>query len=71
MTRPDLPVREDPPGAFADAGNDLRLGFAILKVRNTPWPMRTACDPAGMCVWLDLAADRRAGDGDRNSVSRL
>jgi hypothetical protein len=31
MTRPDLPVSEEPPGRFADAVNYLRLGYAILK----------------------------------------
>lgn len=33
MTKPDLPVAEEPPGRFADAINYLRLGFAILKER--------------------------------------
>lgn len=35
MTRPDLPVSEEPPGRFADAVNYLRLGFAILRERET------------------------------------
>lgn len=34
MTKPDLPVSEEPPGRFADAINYLRLGFAILKERS-------------------------------------
>lgn len=33
MTRPDLPVSEEPPGRFADAINYLRLGYAVLKER--------------------------------------
>lgn len=33
MTRPDLPVSEEPTGRFADAINYLRLGFAILSER--------------------------------------
>ena len=33
MTKPDLPVSEEPPGRFADAINYLRLGYAILKER--------------------------------------
>lgn len=36
MTKPDLPVSEEPPGRFADAINYLRLGFAILKERQKP-----------------------------------
>lgn len=31
MSRPDLPVSEEPEGRFADAVNYLRLGFAILQ----------------------------------------
>ena len=34
MTKPELPVSEEPPGRFADAINYLRLGFAILKERD-------------------------------------
>lgn len=33
MTKPGLPVAEEPPGRFADAINYLRLGFAILQER--------------------------------------
>jgi hypothetical protein len=33
MTKPDLPVSEEPPGRFADAINYLKLGFAILRER--------------------------------------
>ena len=33
MTKPDLPVSEEPPGRFADAVNYLRLGYALLKER--------------------------------------
>lgn len=33
MTKPDLPVSEEPPGRFADAINYLRLGYAILHER--------------------------------------
>lgn len=33
MTKPELPVSEEPPGRFADAVNYLRLGYAILKER--------------------------------------
>lgn len=35
MTKPDLPVSEEPPGRFADAVNYLRLGYAILKERQS------------------------------------
>ena len=33
MTRPDLPVSEEPPGRFADAVNYLKLGYALLAER--------------------------------------
>lgn len=33
MTKPDLPISEEPPGRFADAVNYLRLGYALLKER--------------------------------------
>ena len=35
MTKPDLPVSEEPPGRFADAINYLRLGYAILHERQS------------------------------------
>jgi hypothetical protein len=35
MTKPDLPVSEEPPGRFADAINYLRLGYAIFKERQS------------------------------------
>ena len=35
MTKPDLPVSEEPPGRFADAINYLKLGFAILRERQS------------------------------------
>ena len=45
MTRPDLPVSEEPPGRFADAVNYLRLGFAILQEANT---QRSSSDAASL-----------------------
>lgn len=38
MTRPDLPVSEEPPGRFADGLNYLRLGYALLKERDDARP---------------------------------
>lgn len=42
VTRPDLPMAEEPPGRFADAINYLKLGYAIVQERQpTAAPERT------------------------------
>lgn len=51
MTKPDLPVSEEPPGRFADAINYLRLGFAILKEMEAS-SLSTADEPVSAAVPL-------------------